>query len=160
MTSSDSSSSFTMFPVMPPIPRLRNPYSRQVFGAVPRAHDDATQPCVRVFILRQVTAKVNFQKAWRSTVIGEGTLWPLQQNRTLDGAAEGALDWEGEVRCNADVKTGSFVAGDFVVKDFIVVHLCPPNPETSPLLEHQHAHPIRLVTDSYREAYDYPLRDL
>lgn len=41
----------------------------------------------------------------------------------------------------------------------MVLHLCPSIPETSSLMEHQHAHPIRLVTDTYREAYDYSLRD-
>lgn len=157
-----SSSSFSSPSMLHAPPRLRNPYARSVFGTVPRASLDASQPSVRVFILRQVTAKVNYQKAWRSTVIGEGTLWPMQQNRTLGAGMDDsleALDWEGEVRCNSDVTTGSFVAGDFVVKDFMVVHLCPPNPESSPLLEHQHAHPIRLVTDPYLEAYDYPTSD-
>jgi hypothetical protein len=37
------------------------------------------------------------------------------------------------------------------MQDFIVVHLVPAAPEFSPLLEHQDAHPIRMVTDPFPE---------
>lgn len=37
-------------------------------------------------------------------------------------------------------------------QDFIRLSLVPPNPKTSPLLEHENLFSIRLVTDSYAEA--------
>ncbi|PSR78170.1 hypothetical protein PHLCEN_2v7502 [Hermanssonia centrifuga] len=121
----------------------------------------ATNPTVRVFLMRQISTNVNGQRAWRNNVIGEGELWPLQ-HPSLDSEdcmhedEQSALDWEGEVKCDEDVSIGGFVAGRIMVKDFIVIQLSPPNPKTSPLLEHQHTHPIRLVTDPYLEAYDQP----
>ena len=99
-----------------------------VFGGLPQstiAQMEKAQPVVRVYILRQVTAVVNFQKAWRSTVIGEGQLWPLQHGDMDDSLTSDddlslkgtdALDWEGEVRCNDDIDVGSFAAGDLIVK--------------------------------------------
>lgn len=77
-------------------------------------------PMIRVFILRQITAKVHHQKAWRNVVLGEGKLWPLQRGsmEESDSHDEGqkSMDWEGEVRCNSDVTVGGFAAGEFVVK--------------------------------------------
>jgi hypothetical protein len=91
---------------------------------------------------------------------------------------EMTLDWEGEVRCNDDVVVGSFNIGRLVVKvctatcpdgicvltsllyqDFIVLTLTPPNPENSPLMEHQHAHPIRLVTDPWVDDLPSSMRE-
>lgn len=110
------------------------------------------KPSVRVFLLRQICARVHGQRAWRNIVLGEGKLWPTQPPESLLDPtvdADLSLDWEGEVRCNADVNVGGFSAGALVVKDFIVLELKPPVPETSPLIEMQHAHPIRLVTDTF-----------
>ena len=42
------------------------------------------------------------------------------------------------------------------LQDFMVVHLCPPHPSTSPLLEHQFAQAVRFVTDPYRDAPEHP----
>ena len=37
------------------------------------------------------------------------------------------------------------------VQDFIILTLIPPDPETSPLRTHQHAVPVRIVTDAWEE---------
>lgn len=94
-----------------------------IFSVLPRggkAHADSSGAVVRVYILRQITAQVNGQKAWRSVVLGEGSLRPLQQTsldrESLSEHSLQSLDWEGEVRCNEDVVTGSFVSGDLMVK--------------------------------------------
>lgn len=94
-----------------------------LFSALPRGnktHADSSDSVVRVYILRQITAQVNGQKAWRSMVLGEGSLRPLQQTsldrESLSEHSLQSLDWEGEVRCNEDVTTGSFVSGDLMVK--------------------------------------------
>lgn len=42
------------------------------------------------------------------------------------------------------------------LQDFIVVQLCPPHPERAAIAEHQFSHPIRLVTDTYRDAPEHP----
>lgn len=129
---------------------------------------------VRVYLYRQITVEVRGQKAWRTCVLGEGVLRSLPPPAEHGDGVLGALDWDGEVRCNEDVKVGGFHAGKLNVKvripspidagwvrsvlmrprsrqDFIVVHLVPSCPEYSPLLEHHHAHPIRLVTDAFME---------
>ncbi|TFK52166.1 hypothetical protein OE88DRAFT_1718201 [Heliocybe sulcata] len=117
---------------------------------LPAKYSSMQRPTIRVFLYRQVTVAVRGQKAWRTSVLGEGKLRPVVPYD--EGGKEGySLDWEGEVRCNDDVTVGGFRMGPLVVKDFIVLSLVPPSPQTSPLVEHQHAHPIRLVTDSFME---------
>ncbi|KAL0960782.1 hypothetical protein HGRIS_005803 [Hohenbuehelia grisea] len=140
--SSFSSPSFSLPPPIPPPKRGR---TRTL---VP------PKPTIRVFLLRQIAVEVRAQKAWRNCTLGEGKLWPLPPRATstdcLISADEDAhLDWEGEVRCREDIIVGGFNAGKVTVKDFIVLALTPPDPHTSPLLELQHAHPIRLVTDPW-----------
>ncbi|CAL1712387.1 unnamed protein product [Somion occarium] len=114
------------------------------------------KPTVRVYLLRQILVKVNGTKSWRNIVLGEGKMYPVQaQYHACPGAesyAEQALDWEGELKCNGDVTVGGFNSGPLVLKDFIMIELKPASPETSPLLEHQHPHPVRLVTDTYAES--------
>ena len=71
-----------------------------------------------------------------------------------------ALNWSGSVRVAspADVQVGGFAAGalGLVVKDFVVLSVVPPDPSRSPLIEHQNAQPIRLVTDPLvEEEEDY-----
>ncbi|KAI0784756.1 hypothetical protein C8Q75DRAFT_699464, partial [Abortiporus biennis] len=108
------------------------------------------KPIVRVYLLRQISARVHGQRAWRNTVLGEGKIWPVQPHPPdlcSSSDAEQALDWEGEVKCGGEVVTGGFNTGQMVVKDFFVLELKPHLPHSSPLLEHQNAHPIRIVTD-------------
>lgn len=66
-----------------------------------------------------------------------------------------ALNWTGRVRVAspAGMQVGGFAAGalGLVVKDFLVLSVVPPEPARSPLIEHQHAQPIRLVTDPLEE---------
>lgn len=66
-----------------------------------------------------------------------------------------SLDWDGVVRVKnpKKIQVGGFVAGNLLVKDFIVLSLVPPDPARNPLIEHQHAHPIRLVTDPLEEVW-------
>ncbi|KAJ8520674.1 hypothetical protein ONZ45_g2531 [Pleurotus djamor] len=126
------------------------------------------KPIIRVFILRQISVEVRGQKAWRNCNIGEGTLTPLpppagsRECLVAEGEEKTAmnLDWEGEVRVNKDVDIGGFNAGKLAVKDFLVLALTPPDPHTSPLLEFQHAHPIRLVTDPWTDMTGHELDQL
>lgn len=151
------------------------------------------RPTVRVYILRQITVEVRGQKAWRTCVLGEGSVSPSapaasssaspayaqtqppgrrQSTSSFSFAGRAAraarasaspsleldpqslnpvdaLDWDGTVRVAdpAGLQAGGFAAGNLVVKDFLVLSLIPPDPARSPLIEHQCAHPIRLVTD-------------
>ncbi|KZT28393.1 hypothetical protein NEOLEDRAFT_1154611 [Neolentinus lepideus HHB14362 ss-1] len=136
-------------PAPPPLPST--PFDFPSLPSLIPAKSDPTQmPTVRVFLYRQVTVAVRGQKAWRTAVLGEGKLRRVVRYEE-DGQSQCSLDWDGEVRCKEDVAVGGFRVGPLVVKDFIVLSLVPPSPQTSPLLEHQHAHPIRLVTDSFTE---------
>ncbi|GJE99015.1 hypothetical protein PsYK624_152530 [Phanerochaete sordida] len=111
---------------------------------------------LRVYLLRQVSTKINGQKAWRNQIIGEGSVYPAGRPPDFDqdDARPSALDWAGEVRVDKDVYAPSFTVGDLTVKDFLVVQLTPSRPDRSPLTELQLAHPIRLVTDTYRDIPD------
>lgn len=86
------------------------------------------KPSIRVYLLRQICAKVHGQKAWKNVVLGEGKLSPLEHPPSWSpspssfGEEDHALDWEGEVRCNEDVTTASFIAGELLVK--VRAHLC------------------------------------
>lgn len=72
---------------------------------------------------------------------------------------EGSLDlddywagWEGEVVPSLkQISVGGFRAAGLAVRDFIILTLIPPDPETSPLRTHQHAVPVRIVTDAWEE---------
>ena len=83
--------------------------------ALPPIDQDAS--FIRVFLMRRTVVTVRGQCAWRDSVIGEGTLrqlppYPSQcksQNIRI-------IDWEGEVRCGADVKTGGFNAGHLLLQ--------------------------------------------
>jgi len=113
------------------------------------------KPIIRVFLLRQILVEVRGEKGWRNCELGDGKLRalpPVAAGLTKAGDDQ-SLDWEGELRCKEDITVGGFnIGGKLMVKDFIVLATKPPRPETSPLLEFQYAHPIRLVTDSWSEA--------
>ncbi|KAF8320360.1 hypothetical protein DL93DRAFT_1835567 [Clavulina sp. PMI_390] len=60
--------------------------------------------------------------------------------------------WEGEVIPSLkQISVGGFRAAGLSVRDFIILTLIPPDPETSPLRAHQHAVPVRIVTDAWDE---------
>jgi len=110
------------------------------------------EPFIRVFLLRQIIVSAFEQRAWRTCVIGEANLRslpPLSLDLHPQSGDCETVDWEGEVRCDQSVQVGGFNVGNLTVKDFIVLALYPPCPTTSPLVELQHAHPIRIVTDPW-----------
>ncbi|KAJ7268850.1 hypothetical protein B0H12DRAFT_1009679 [Mycena haematopus] len=136
----------------PVVPGKRPPRRRE-FSAI-----------IRVFLARQIYLQINGRQSWRTITIGEGTLRPIPPLESLDPEAaeanEVAVDWEGEVRCKNDVTCGSFSINRLVVKDFIIFALTPANVRASPLLPIQHAHPIRLVTDSWTDQEAHPAERL
>lgn len=76
---------------------------------------------IRVFLARQIVIEVNGRQSWRNSSLGEGKLWPVAPIHVVENVQHGeetevTVDWEGEVRCRDDVKTGSFNAGSLVVK--------------------------------------------
>ncbi|KAF8158192.1 hypothetical protein B0H34DRAFT_444578 [Crassisporium funariophilum] len=117
------------------------------------------KPLLRVYILRQVSVSVKGESAWKNSIIGEGTIWPIPPDlsscceSTSTQCVEGHVDWEGEVRCSEEYTVGGFHAANVHVKDFITLALSPPTPQ-SPLLELQISVPIRLVTDSFTDTAD------
>lgn len=125
------------------------------------AFDDSAQPTVSVSFMRQIEAVVGSHHAFRSFVIGEGTLRPVPpdvaSSTTLVPPADGyqTLNWEGEIKCQKNVTDVGFSVGKLMIKDHIRLQLVPPSPKTSPLLEHEHLHTIRLVTDSFMEGREY-----
>ncbi|KAI0341376.1 hypothetical protein BDW22DRAFT_1430046 [Trametopsis cervina] len=142
----------------------------------PPADPQRKSPIVRVYLLRCINVKLRGVLSRKSIVIGEGQLheslredpprWtPSTPSSTapaspmssvLDAEHDYSLDWEGEVRCNKDVIVPSFLSGNLHVRDHIVVHLHPSDVRLAAHVEHFHAHPIRFVTDTYRETFIHP----
>lgn len=119
-----------------------------------------TAPTLRVFLARQILVEINGRKSWRNSTIGEGNVRPIPPPPTNAATSrpEVSLDWEGEVKCRDDVQCVGFKSGNLMVKDFIVLALTPPNPKSSPLLQLQHAHPIKFATDTWTDTHgSHPL---
>ncbi|KAF8585094.1 hypothetical protein K439DRAFT_1080828 [Ramaria rubella] len=132
---------------------------------------------IRVYILRQVSIKVNTIDLWRSYIVAEGELTYLPRdvesgelwlkntssqgkppsvysNGSVGQSSEregwASLDWSGVLKIDGgQISTGGFVAGDMVVKDFVVLSVVPPNPRMGSLLEVKRVVPIQLTTDSW-----------
>lgn len=85
-----------------------------------RTREQRDELVLRVYLLRQVSVRVNGQKAWRNRIIGEGAIWPTNHPPDIDdlgeGAGHSALDWAGELRVEKDVTVPSFAAGDLTIK--------------------------------------------
>jgi len=64
--------------------------------------------------------------------------------------------WEGEVIPSKQIDVGGFRAAGLMIRDFIILTLIPPDPHTSPLRAHQHAVPVRIVTDAWEGDEDPP----
>ncbi|KAF9485926.1 hypothetical protein BDN70DRAFT_794831 [Pholiota conissans] len=109
---------------------------------------------IRISIARQVTVDVNGRRRVRTFPCGVGRMWPVPPLASSEGAytASAYLDWQGEIKCWADVTCGGFSVNGLHVKDFLVLSLAPPNLRTSSLVPLQLSHPIRLVTDSWIDA--------
>lgn len=125
MSRSSDTSSLSLAPSYLSWAAVRNPST--LFGTIAGApglrkqSGDVGKPGVRVHLLRQISAKAHGQKGWRNVVLGEGKLVPVEHPPSWSPSAaldeeEQALDWEGEVRCNGDVSTASFLAGGLHVK--------------------------------------------
>ncbi|KAL0956445.1 hypothetical protein HGRIS_002593 [Hohenbuehelia grisea] len=119
------------------------------------------RPAIRVSIARQVLVEVQERKTWRNSTLGEGSVWPVPpgaMNSSIHIASDPedvTIDWGGEVKCGKEVTSVGFSTGGLVIKDFIVFGLTPSNARSSPLLEVQHAHPIKLVTDPWMDVDDH-----
>lgn len=144
-----------LYPTIPSHAKLKRSKSN--------AAEAASPPTVRVYLMRQVTVILKGIHSIRKSTIGEGTLRslppgapmaPLLRSQSL-GVGLSTLDYEGEVRANSDVTVGQFVMNRLQVRDFMTLYLAPPNQYTSPLNPLQHAHPIRLVTDSFTDTSEH-----
>ncbi|KAG9315840.1 hypothetical protein JVU11DRAFT_3489 [Chiua virens] len=112
---------------------------------------------IRVYLLRQMIAKVHGQSAAACITLGEGKMEPSQSlpsshhaflrhplNEGLD-----SLDWDGVLRCGEDVTVPGFSTSQISVKDSIVLSIAPRQPLKSPVLGVKHSIPIRLATDPW-----------
>ncbi|KAF8442985.1 hypothetical protein L210DRAFT_3396728 [Boletus edulis BED1] len=112
---------------------------------------------IRVYILRQSSARIHGQSAIASRNLGEGKMEPSESLHSRNhifarhplGDDLDSLDWDGVLRCGEDVTAPSFSTNQLSVKDSIVLSITPRQPLKSPLLGVRHSCPIRLVTDSW-----------
>ncbi|KAF9510684.1 hypothetical protein BS47DRAFT_1299907 [Hydnum rufescens UP504] len=121
-----------------------------------------SQAVVKVTLQRQISVDVRNQRVLKSVVCGEGYMHRvrLSSNSSTNGESSGSTSssqmsqqdwagWEGEVIPSKQINVGGFRAAGLTIRDFIMLTLIPPNPQTSPLRAHQHAVPVRIVTDAW-----------
>ncbi|KAF9033271.1 hypothetical protein BDZ89DRAFT_947880 [Hymenopellis radicata] len=107
---------------------------------------------IRVCLVRKTLLVVDGRKYWRNRSLGEGKVWATPPHApTCHADLLVSADWEGEVRCNPEVRTAGFNIGNVAVQDFILFALTPPNVRNALLLQLQHAHPVKLVTDTWTD---------
>ncbi|KAF5346406.1 hypothetical protein D9758_012756 [Tetrapyrgos nigripes] len=121
-----------------------------------------------VIIMREIYVQVNRQVVWKHCVIGKGVLRAippqfdsdcsnLGSSSRDDGPISGlmpdvgqSIDWEGEIRCQEDVKVGSFDAGKVSLKEFLIFSVQPGLPmQSTAFLPLRNAVPISLATDTW-----------
>ncbi|KAH7923340.1 hypothetical protein BV22DRAFT_1106151 [Leucogyrophana mollusca] len=142
--------------------QLRVPSSLKASRGVPLAEGGVAfaTACgtfhVRVYLLRlrQTARRPSDTKTKRRTVLGEGSLEPVDVTPPAHSQRSAGLDvlsWEGQIECTRDVSTTGFTSTHLSVKDYIVVTVTPKYPTDSPYLRLQHCQPIRLVTDPWSD---------
>jgi hypothetical protein len=118
-------------------------------------------PTIRVTLHRDVVVDVYSTKAFKSTIIGEGTLTALPPHVDLVdsesfGGGQFSLDFEGTIQpsptSSQNLTYSGFFTGSVSVKDWIVVSVVPQMSHRSRWLPLRSATAVRLVTDSYSEA--------
>ena len=62
------------------------------------------------------------------------------------------MDYEGEIRCVPEVTVGGFATSRLTVADFMMLSVAPAGASIDLFAEVSKAHPIRIVTESYRSA--------
>ncbi|KAE9408654.1 hypothetical protein BT96DRAFT_667104 [Gymnopus androsaceus JB14] len=110
-----------------------------------------------VTLTRQVCVEIKDQAVWKSTVIGEGRVYPLPppfesgdslSSGFMESDKMGFLDGTGDIKCYPDVEIGKFNAGKVKVDDFLVLQIGPDRLSDklrSPFFPLQIAVPISLV---------------
>lgn len=115
---------------------------------------EGKQHSVRAQLLQQIVVMVDSCKVVKNSTVGEGVVHPLPPSLYRDrclGTMEETLDWEGFVKCNDDVKVGSFSTGLIQVQHFLSLSLTPLDVRRSPFQVLNIHVPVKLVTDSYED---------
>ncbi|KAJ6505343.1 hypothetical protein C8R45DRAFT_817570 [Mycena sanguinolenta] len=106
-------------------------------------------------LIRQITVDINDRTATRQLVIGHAKMSPRPPGPDApeyEDEAAVSLDWDGEVRCRTDTLVPGFDAGCIRIQDFILIELRPHHASTrSEYVTLRHSHPIKLVTESWRD---------
>ncbi|KZP28291.1 hypothetical protein FIBSPDRAFT_780038 [Athelia psychrophila] len=125
-----------------PLASLRTLYAQNTAAT-------ANSNIVRVQLMRNIHANSYGSQVRKTTPIGEGELYALPpRNPGPDGAE--VLEWEGNVRCTVDVSVGGFAVDDILtIRDYMVLHVHPPNSHSSPLVEMQSMQQLLLVDDRW-----------
>ncbi|KAI3612187.1 hypothetical protein WG66_012064 [Moniliophthora roreri] len=107
-----------------------------------------------VELRRQISVEFEGRSGWKNWVIGSGILRPstspfyCHTQGSCSTHDNEEMDWEGEVRCKADVRIGRFDSGCIALKDFILFSITSPSTSV-PFHAIGNAVAISLVTDSW-----------
>ena len=66
----------------------------------------------RAGLVRKTLVEMHGRRHWRTRNLGEGRVWPTPPH--FHG--ELSVDWEGEVRCNPEIRTSGFNIGVLAVQ--------------------------------------------
>ncbi|KAJ6583726.1 hypothetical protein B0H10DRAFT_1833452 [Mycena sp. CBHHK59/15] len=143
------------------------PFHVQIYGHVSSLREflpnsDTDKMYIGGNIIRQIVFDIRDRVFHRNVIIGDAEFVstpPGPWSNPTD--SEASLDWKGEVHCKPDVSVGSFDSGTIRIQvhtlmhctDFIVIDMRPPGSSRSQFPATRHAHPVKLVTDSWSHYY-------
>ncbi|KAJ7110962.1 hypothetical protein C8R44DRAFT_856753 [Mycena epipterygia] len=151
---------FSFFVPSAKVVELRDavPFHIQLTGPISllqhfRMYDGSWKRIIQCSIQRDVVVNMHGCPTTRSVRIAQCTPRPCPAARagtsqTAQRTSTATLDWDGELRCDADVRVGAFDGGLIKIQDFIVVEITPPGALVSQISSVRHTQPIIFTSDS------------
>ncbi|KAJ7110967.1 hypothetical protein C8R44DRAFT_799757 [Mycena epipterygia] len=144
---------FSFFVPSAKVVELRDavPFHIQLTGPISllqhfRMYDGSWKRIIQCSIQRDVVVNMHGCPTTRSVRIAQCT--PPGTSQTTQRTSTATLDWDGELRCDADVGIGAFAGGLIKIQDFIVVEITPPGALVSQISSVRHTQPIIFTSDS------------
>ncbi|KAJ6566072.1 hypothetical protein B0H19DRAFT_1373824 [Mycena capillaripes] len=117
-------------------------------------HDGSWKQIIQCFIQRDIIVNMYGCPTTRSVSIARCNphLCPFPPragaSQNAQSIVNSALDWDGELPCDADVRVGAFDGGLIKIQDYIIVELTLPMALVSQISPVRHTQPIIFTSDS------------
>ncbi|KAJ7457838.1 hypothetical protein FB451DRAFT_1509177 [Mycena latifolia] len=110
-------------------------------------HDASWKPIIQCSIQRDIVVNMHGCPITRNVTIAQCTPRPCPAGTNQSAQCTATLDWDGELRCDADVGVGAFDGGLIKIQDFIVVEITPPGALVSQISSVRYIQPIIFTSD-------------